>query len=32
VFGGLGPEHIALELERVIDAPGVTHLRQRPYR
>jgi hypothetical protein len=29
LFDGLGPEHIELELERVIDAPGVTHLRYR---
>jgi dihydrofolate reductase len=29
LFDGLGPEHIELELTRVIDAPGVTHLRYR---
>jgi dihydrofolate reductase len=29
LFDGLGPEHIELELARVIDAPGVTHLRYR---
>ena len=29
LFEGLGPEHIELELTRVIDAPGVTHLRYR---
>lgn len=29
LFDDLGPEHIELELTRVIDAPGVTHLRYR---
>jgi dihydrofolate reductase len=29
LFDGLGPEHIELELARVIDGPGVTHLRYR---
>jgi dihydrofolate reductase len=29
LFEELGPEHIELELVRVIDAPGVTHLRYR---
>ena len=29
LFDALGPEHIELELTRVIDAPGVTHLRYR---
>lgn len=29
LFEGLGPEHIELELARVLDAPGVTHLRYR---
>jgi dihydrofolate reductase len=29
LFDGLGPEHIELEPARVIDAPGVTHLRYR---
>lgn len=30
LFGeGLGPEHIELELTRILDAPGVTHLRYR---
>jgi dihydrofolate reductase len=29
LFDGLGPAHIELELTRVIDAPGVTHLRYR---
>jgi dihydrofolate reductase len=29
LFDGLGPEHIELKLARVIDAPGVTHLRYR---
>ena len=29
LFEGLGREHIELELARVIDAPGVTHLRYR---
>jgi dihydrofolate reductase len=29
LFDGLGPEHVELELTRVIDAPGVTHLRYR---
>jgi hypothetical protein len=29
LFDGLGPEHIELELARVIDASGVTHLRYR---
>jgi len=29
LFAGLGVEHIGLELTRVIDAPGVTHLRYR---
>lgn len=27
LFDGLGPEHIELELTRVVDAPSVTHLR-----
>ena len=27
LFGGLGPEQIELESTRVMDAPGVTHLR-----
>ena len=27
LFEGLGSDHIELELTRVIDAPGVTHLR-----
>ena len=29
LFGSLGPGHIELELARVLDAPGVTHLRYR---
>jgi dihydrofolate reductase len=29
LFAGLGAEHVGLELTRVIDAPGVTHLRYR---
>jgi dihydrofolate reductase len=29
LFDDLGPDHIELELTRVIDAPGVTHLRYR---
>jgi dihydrofolate reductase len=29
LFAGLGAEHVALELTRVIDAPGVTHLHYR---
>jgi dihydrofolate reductase len=29
LFDGLGPHSVALELTRVIDAPGVTHLRYR---
>ena len=29
LFDQLGPEHIELELVRVLDAPGVTHLRYR---
>jgi dihydrofolate reductase len=29
LFAGLGAEHIALELTRVVDAPGVTHLHYR---
>ena len=29
LFEGLGREHIELELARVVDAPGVTHLRYR---
>jgi dihydrofolate reductase len=29
LFDALGPEHIELELTRIIDAPGVTHLRYR---
>ena len=29
LFDALGPEHVELELARVIDAPGVTHLRYR---
>jgi dihydrofolate reductase len=29
LFDGLGPEHIELKPTRVIDAPGVTHLRYR---
>ena len=29
LFDGLGPDHIELDLARVIDAPGVTHLRYR---
>jgi dihydrofolate reductase len=29
LFNGLGPGHIELELVRVLDAPGVTHLRYR---
>ena len=29
LFDGLPPEHIELELTRVVDGPGVTHLRYR---
>jgi len=29
LFAGLGAEHVALELTRVVDAPGVTHLHYR---
>jgi dihydrofolate reductase len=29
LFGHLGADHVELELTRVIDAPGVTHLRYR---
>ena len=29
LFDGLGRDHIELDLARVIDAPGVTHLRYR---
>jgi dihydrofolate reductase len=29
LFDHLGPEHIELELTRIVDAPGVTHLRYR---
>jgi dihydrofolate reductase len=29
LFAGLGAEHVVLDLTRVIDAPGVTHLRYR---
>lgn len=29
LFDQLGPEHIELELQRIVDAPGVTHLRYR---
>jgi dihydrofolate reductase len=29
LFEYLGPEHIELELTRVLEAPGVTHLRYR---
>jgi dihydrofolate reductase len=29
LFAGLGAEHVELELTRVVDAPGVTHLRYR---
>jgi dihydrofolate reductase len=29
LFEDLGPEHIELELSRVLEAPGVTHLRSR---
>ena len=29
LFAGLGAEHVELELTRVIEAPGVTHLRYR---
>ena len=29
LFGALGQDHIELELVRVLDAPGVTHLRYR---
>ena len=29
LFDGLGSDHIELELTRVIDAPGVIHLRYR---
>jgi len=29
LFAGLGADHVELELTRVIDAPGVTHLRYR---
>ena len=29
LFAGLGAEHVELELTRVIDAPGVTHLHYR---
>jgi dihydrofolate reductase len=29
LFEQLGPEHVELELTRVVDAPGVTHLRYR---
>ena len=32
LFDDLGPEHIELELTRVVDAPGVTHLRYRVHR
>jgi dihydrofolate reductase len=32
LFDGLGPDHVELELVRVIDAPGVTHLRFRVVR
>jgi dihydrofolate reductase len=32
LFDGLGGDHIELELVRVIDAPGVTHLRYRVVR
>jgi hypothetical protein len=29
LFEQLGPEHVELELTRVVGAPGVTHLRYR---
>ena len=29
LFDHLGPDHIELELARIVDAPGVTHLRYR---
>jgi dihydrofolate reductase len=29
LFAGLGAEHVPLELTRVVDAPGVTHLHNR---
>jgi dihydrofolate reductase len=29
LFDDLGPEHTELELIRIIDGPGVTHLRYR---
>ncbi len=29
LFDDLGPDHIELELARIVDAPGVTHLRYR---
>jgi len=29
LFDHLGPDHIELELTRIVDAPGVTHLRYR---
>jgi dihydrofolate reductase len=29
LFAGLGAEHAPLELTRVVDAPGVTHLHYR---
>jgi dihydrofolate reductase len=32
LFDHLGPDHIELELARIVDAPGVTHLRYRVLR
>jgi dihydrofolate reductase len=32
LFDHLGPHHIELELARIVDAPGVTHLRYRVLR
>jgi hypothetical protein len=29
LFDGLGEDHVELELVRVIDAPGITHMRYR---
>jgi dihydrofolate reductase len=29
LFDHMGPDHIELELTRIVDAPGVTHLRYR---
>jgi hypothetical protein len=29
LFEGLGPEHVELERVRVVEGPGVTHIRTR---